>query len=98
MMASSGSHRNGYQRFQTELPAHYLVSQQEERNVDGEVDDAHVIQPRNFRNVQYVQQKQTDQLSNAGKTAAVEVYRVDGQVYAHHVNHIAHHNKPDLAG
>ena len=48
------SHRDGYQRFQTELLAHYLVSQQEERNVDGEVDDAHVIQPRNFRKVQHV--------------------------------------------
>ena len=67
-------------------------------NVDGEVVDAHVIQSRNFRKVQHVQQEQTDQLSNTGKTAAVEVYRVDGQVYAHRVNHIAHHNKPDLAG
>ena len=87
-------HHDGDERGDAELPPHDPVGHDEERHIDQEIDDAHVIHSADLRNVEELEEERPDQLRDSGEPSAVQVDRRDHEIDARCVDEVADDRDP----
>ena len=83
---------DGHQGFKAKFFSHYLISDEEQRHVLQEVDDAHQVETGRNRNVQHVDAEEAQQLRQSHKTPVVQSHRGDNHIDADGKEDVSSHH------